>query len=480
MNLDQYMHDKMDHREFQFREEHWLQAQVMIEKEERRRRRRRYFLWLLPLGLLGGMIACYYLTREPAKKQLAYQSVSIEDFSNEVLCKPIWSTDTASRLGFSFNEFISSASEKKRVSEIAGKQQKMLPGEEYRSNYEIQPETSAKPVKPINQKDQDQVITSNENLKVKKQETAQANTQTNQAKTTDLFNQKGDQTNQVPSASSQGPLSLAQNPETTSKGDELHQNDPATLHPKNTLLVLEVLPQLEPILSYQWNFQKPVFDSPRYDKKAQKNQSSGWMLGINTGASIIPDSKPVIGYFAGIAGVWQFNSHISLGLELNYLYVNESGNLPYTKATKNISYGFGRSEQQNRLQPMNMHYLSIPLSLRYRQGKHVAELGFQIDDMLGVRGKNETFLPSDSTIIGSGSVNWLVMDGFNAIHTSMTAGYQYYLSDQFAAGLRIGYQMQGKYKSGYTFPDAQSAKASSPWFIQLSARYYLLNRISKK
>ncbi|MCB0479941.1 MAG: outer membrane beta-barrel protein [Flavobacteriales bacterium] len=140
----------------------------------------------------------------------------------------------------------------------------------------------------------------------------------------------------------------------------------------------------------------------------------------------------------GIKYGYQVSNNVVL--ETGMVYKSRNGNgakLVY----EDVEYGFGSTITTTEIEAKSLHYLEIPLDLRYEFiPKHTLIVGASVSHLLNVKSAVNT--TTEETVNGSSSTSetlWGHQYGFNSTDISIRLGYDYQIARKLNLGLVAGY-----------------------------------------
>ena len=206
----------------------------------------------------------------------------------------------------------------------------------------------------------------------------------------------------------------------------------------------------------QNNTSHPVIDG------RSRKLLKGIILG---GTSYTTSSNTNIGLTAGLSIKYKLRPQISLNADLIYQY--RPGNFSSVASTKDVNYGFGKTEIENLLLPTSLHYVELPVYLQYQTGRHFLEAGLSASYLTGIRGgivKNDVLDTTTPLIIDK--VTWLENKAFKPLNAQVLLGYQFGLSPNASIGLRANYTLGGiQNVSTAIKPSKLYFSATAKWFL---------------
>lgn len=441
-NLDDFMRQKFDTHDpaqrFQFREEYWEQAQALIEAEEaRRKKRRRWLLWWLFFGVMGMAVAVY-------SGSLALRSFS-EGRSKSRQQEQLTGHDSDGKTG--------------RIGENAHSidQNGVQVQEDNAANglvsIEKTPDTNSTFLK--NKMDKTSEI---------RNQTQQKNTEnqgfgTNKKNTDGVIKseQRTEKGNGNPASPSSTPLKLnsetgspRQTPqaENTRPGIPADSADAVATAPE-IFKNLDVFAELPTLLNLLERSERPL-DTPFAEpylqpiKPVRKQKFSFGLVVAGTLSQASPDEKR-LGGVGGVFAHYRFAPSWSLAAGANWRYL--SGNWADDTAStesEQLRYSFGYKRDFWSLQTHGLHFLEIPLGLRWGRGALSAEAGFAPGILLGVQGQI-THEHSESLQQGvriERSKVWLEKTPYRQFSPT------FYLGGEWQATRHLSLSLRGTYRPG--------------------------------
>lgn len=394
---------------FAFREEHWLQAQVLIDAAGRRRRRRFWWLFGVSLGLAG---LCWWLfagsgveTNSPGDSpgQMA-----------ELLHLPAeQSAANAGRL----------PSDKQMAGAVDAVATPVLPSE--------QPETAPEkmPVHPAGQHRQQLPS-----------DTHSAGTQTARSDTPDQA------TASQPNRPVAGAAGAAGAGMVQPAGQETTSARSKPVPHAGLLLPVDLLPTSLQALGLS-GLSPPLVQVPVSSPPPDRVRSWRWQLGLVASAATeighLQDEKPGIG--AGItARLHRRGSAFSLNADLAWRWRGGTlGDSLLPAPVEQLRYGFGYELDHIEQQVTGTHWLELPLYLQYHLNWLSVSAGIAPTLLLAVRGEEtrtrSSSLAPDPVTQRTARVH-LENQYFSGLHLPVFAGLHWHPTDRLELGLRVQYQ----------------------------------------
>ncbi len=183
------------------------------------------------------------------------------------------------------------------------------------------------------------------------------------------------------------------------------------------------------------------------------------------------DTKGVIGFTGGIYYQRTFNKHIELGLSAVY---SSRGALNYDKTITNSEFGFGIESDKTTIAPQTLHYLNIPLYLRFNitQRSHLL-VGAAYYQLLATTSKVTRTTENSFGVIESNTEKQTGEHaGFRKNDIAAFIGYELTLFDRMNAGLQFSYGFYDNTLNVY-HPD-YSGGVDKNISLQLQLKYDLI------
>ena len=208
---------------------------------------------------------------------------------------------------------------------------------------------------------------------------------------------------------------------------------------------------------------------PIIDKRPKK-----FFAGLTAGATHYISSGNFTGGMAGLTFKYKLKSQLSLNADLVYHY--RPGDYTPTSVVSNVNYGFGRSGEVRELQANNLHYLELPIYAQYQINKHHLEAGVAPSYLLGAKGEINQYMDLDNPTLAAPqpvtlSEGWLEDESFKQWNANLMLGYQYGLTDRFTLGLRANYTLGG-ITNNIKLDNINSVKQPKLYF-NLSAKWFM-------
>ena len=460
-NFDKYFKDNLDNRKFEMKPEFWEEAEALIVADEKRRGWLGFMKWFGLLLLVS--VVSFFIWKNEISNSLVnsvetkndkFENSSIEknqDFSSDVKFEK-YKTATIQQSN-TVDNFKNKTTQTKSETEITNSISKSNESKDSysfsNSNNQIQ-NNSAKPFSNTYTK-------SNFNTSIN-------NTFPNQFIQNKITNPIIDKEENVETKTTIPSSTIPSTVETKDeKEDEIS---------KPIAAAITTIPSLDFLLNNK-NMEIPsinIDETCSYFHGKKKVR-----FGVTAGAVGYPliennSTQPFIGAKAGIFAEYNFftlkrKGHCSIGSELLYHY--RSGNFIATQSNEIIEYSFGRRITTDFLTPKNLHYLELPIYLKYKLPKVNFEGGVSMNYLAGVRG---TIDRSDAN-----QEVWMSTLGFKKYHANVLLGFQYKLNDNIGFGVRMNYTLGGILDSNAVvpFPNDKVLRESGPLYLTFKVTQYL-------
>lgn len=418
--LDQFVKNKLEERQFEFNEAHWLQAAEMIDAQKERRRR---FFWLWFFGgqvLLLGLAFILW----PAS---TFVHTSVETQAH--------------------NAFESAVPDKVKTNAVIDDNTPVIEKDPAQLTT---PETPVQKLQLINADPVAQITPA-------KKAPAPLNLLENQNKE-DVFT-TGEATSEKPDI--EAPV-LGKDDKNPINEKALDINSRAVdLLPIMTFTLSERTRNSGLLVNTNPN---AAFFSHRFSLVAAST------IYPYAGTS----EKKVIGYAAGLNFTKSLNR--SWNLETGIRYRNRTGTFGETSGSQQTTYAFSRSVESFFLEPERLHFIEIPLGIQLMKNRHIVTLGITGSYLLGLQGslKKEVYgesFPGTNTpeLISRG---WIANDQFKTLHWDVFASWYFALNTEMSLGVKINYTPG----SILTSADSGFYLESKPVFFEIGLRYNLFNK----
>ncbi|UTW63813.1 PorT family protein [bacterium SCSIO 12741] len=144
---------------------------------------------------------------------------------------------------------------------------------------------------------------------------------------------------------------------------------------------------------------------------------------------------------AGIYYAYHLNSRWAIETGLNYKALSGKGStLTFTE----VDYGFGKTVKTTQIKARSMHYLELPLDVRFSPAaKHTLFAGASVSYLLSV--KSDVTSTEEEILAGSSTetqTHWGYQNGFNSLDIAIRAGYDYEVDNRFKVGVLGSYGLK--------------------------------------
>ncbi|GAB4498735.1 MAG: hypothetical protein OHK0019_34580 [Saprospiraceae bacterium] len=441
-NLDDFMRQKFDTddpaQRFQFREEYWEQAQALIEAEEaRRKKRRRWLLWWLFFGAIGVAVAVYGGRNmgNSSDRNTGGQQEQLTGNDGDAKTGRIESARSTDGRG------IQTQGDSVGNSTISGEK---IPGGSS-SFLKNNPDNTANTSEAANQSRQKN--TDNQNFGINKKGAGEVYAPGQRTKKS-----QGNPAN--PSPTPPKPTPEPGSPGQTPQAENTRPGIPAdsanaVVASPETFKKLDNFAELATLLNLLERPERPLktpFTTTEVlpIKPVREQKFSFGLAAAGTLSQASPDEKRLSGV-GGVFAHYRFAPSWSLAVGANWRYL--SGNwADDTASTESgqLRYSFGYKQDLWRLQTHGLHFLEIPLGLRWGRGALIAEAGFAPGLLIGVQGQI-THEYSESLQQGvriERSKVWLEKTPYRQFSPT------FYLGGEWQAMRHLGLTLRGTYRPG--------------------------------
>jgi hypothetical protein len=388
-NLDDFMRQKFNTdpdasgERFEFREEYWEQAQALLEAEEKRRRkRRRWLLWWVFLGVIAVAVAVYSNNGRLARRSLGEGGQSARDTLDHQYsgsADDIQTRGDTTTKGFISGEKIpgtDSVFPKNNIENQGFGIKNGMPGTvgasdrqagKNNNTKDAQPETSAQKPAPLPSRSDSKGV-------------QPAGTSPNQP---DVEKEKnGQPTSPNPPASVQNATLPGHQTDSTNVS-VIAQND---LHEFNNFAAL-------PTLTGLLDLPTRDLDTPNvtpYVQSIKPVRERTFSFGLAATATLSqasPDGKR-LGATGGVFLDYRFAPAWSLTTGANWRYLAGAwagDTVPTT--SEQLRYGFGYQQDAWNLETRGLHFIEVPIGLRWQRGAFSISGGFAAGFLIGVQGR---------------------------------------------------------------------------------------------
>ena len=178
--------------------------------------------------------------------------------------------------------------------------------------------------------------------------------------------------------------------------------------------------------------ERKSIDKCPYDKDPRFN------FGLSAAVIQVPASNGNLQLWGTtVGGHVQFNltkpGLISLNSGIAYTYLQ--GDFDYTQESPQIEYRFGKEQSAYRLMPRSLHFIEVPLTIKLQLARNAVEAGVNVSYLNGVRAD----VVLDGVFEDAG---WIDKKGFNEIHTDLTLGYAWRMTQKWELTFRAHYALK--------------------------------------
>lgn len=472
-NFDKYFKDNLDNRKFEMKPEFWEEAEALIVADEKRRGWLGFMKWFGLLLLVS--VASFFIWKSEISNSIVNSVETKKDkFENSSIEK---NQDFSSDVKFEKNNIdeVNTSIDLEKNYTVAIQQSNTV------DNFKN---------KTTQTKSETQITNSTSKSNESKDSFSNSNNQNQNNSTTSFSNTYTKSNNTTPNNNT-FPNQFIQNKITNPIIDKEENVETKTTIPSSTIpstvetkdekeeeiskpiaATITTIPSLDFLLENK-NMEIPsinIDETCSYFHGKKKVR-----FGVTAGAVGYPliennSTQPFIGAKAGIFAEYNFftlkrKGHWSIGSELLYHY--RSGNFIATQSNENVQYSFGRRVTTNFLTPKNLHYLELPIYLKYKLPKVNFETGVSMNYLAGVRG----ILEQDN----ANQEVWISSLGFKKYHANVLLGFQYKLNDNIGFGVRMNYTLGGILDSNAVvpFPNDKVLRESGPLYLTFKVTQYL-------
>lgn len=421
--LDDFVKGKMEQRQFEFDQAHWLQAAEMIDAQQRRRRRF-FWIWLLcGLVVLSGtsyiLLKPSAITSQPVKtnltaeKENSLQTVKTEHRQNEA------------KIDLSQNEVQETMIKDEAKNIIASKDKK---GTHLRTG--IIEKSTDKAFQGVDKK-----TTSSETLP-------------------------------VPISNTITPVEFVE--PVDAAPPIMAVTDPVGYKS----FVISQLPVLSfDVFNKDEDWQGDlidVHDRPFFSSK----------FGLTASTTLYPyagsSGKNVVGFVVGMDYAKSINNNWSIGLGAQYRF--RTGTFEEDDFSEQTTYAFSRSVERFYTLPEQLHFVELPLAVNYVKNRHNVGIGVSPGYLLGVKGSlnregyGESFPQGNANkVLEKG---WIQSSGFKPLHWDVFGSWYFAVNTEMSLGVKVNYTVGSILKD----QNSNIYLESKPFFFDVGLRYNLIKR----
>ncbi|KAA3637547.1 MAG: hypothetical protein DWQ02_06580 [Bacteroidetes bacterium] len=421
--LDDFVKGKMEQRQFEFDQAHWLQAAEMIDAQQKRRRRF-FWIWLL-CGLVVLSGTSYMLWKPSAITSQPLTTNLTEETGSSLQTVKTERQQKEAKIDLPQNEVQETITNDEAENIITTKDKKAS---------QLEAGITDKPIAKAFQQ-VDEKMASSESVPVKISNTI----------TPVEFEE-------LPDAA----------PPITAVKDPVRYKS----------FVIDQIPQLNFDLlnndrDWQADFIK-VEGRPYYSSK----------FGIHASTTVYPHigstGKNVIGYVAGIDYAKSINKNWSIGLGAQYRL--RSGTFAEDDFSEQTTYAFSRTVERFYTLPEQLRFVELPLAINYVKNRHNVGVGVSPGYLLGIKGSlnkegyGESFPQGNAhEVVEKG---WIQSSGFKPLHWDVFGSWYFAVNTEMSLGVKVNYT------AGSLLKDQASSiyLESKPFFFDVGLRYNLIKR----
>ncbi|MEM6963412.1 MAG: outer membrane beta-barrel protein [Bacteroidota bacterium] len=477
-NFDKYFKEKLENRQFEMKPEYWEQAEALIEADQRQEWWKRSFIWwgtLLVFVTLGFFI--WVKINNPTTDGTTQKNTVVAVEENAPVTKDANTTNSfpmANDNSFSNKANTNTSSQKAELNDQANaptqfsentvtaasstNPSRILPTKEEQADISKTTVTKTNPTAEVDNLNDKVLNKSATELEPNNSITDNNFNKENTTKEDQSVQNKISEDNSDQTAQPTSPIAS-----TTNTEERNFQQDP----PK-----AEVFPMIASLNFLLESDQEKWVDldiEKHLTPPSSKRETFSFGVGAGAvGYPLIENSTPqrFIGFKAGAFVEYNFKNEKfakqwSLGSEL--LYHFRTGNFLATKENLEVQYSFGRSTTANQLTPRNLHYVELPLYLKYHSKKTSFELGGAVSYLAGVQGTLDQ--------AGEKTSGLMPRFGFKKYHANILLGTYFHLSDRLRFGVRANFTPGGILDKNAGAPN-QTLRESGPLYLTFRVNQY--------
>lgn len=459
--FDDFLKQKLNQRQFEFKDPYWLQAEKLIEDNERDDKWR--FMILLFAGLLllisGIGIGTYYAHTNSGTSDYPHE-ISGQNIDHPTISTIISDNSTQEQ----HNTLSANTNENSDISDTQNNTALSTATEQTIANSTV-PNNTISNHNNANQDTKTGLDPNSFSPNYKNTKASSANPKTTLAGTTTSTTMGNENTVKQSSSS----VSVNDNPVTEDisnpiNGEESREanHKPLTeLQPNQVLdIALQYIPY--PISALDNRPQGRKIDIP-LPEKADKKLSVGVRGSALLYLSLPNPAQGGIGFTAGLTAKYQITP--KWGIALDGLYHVRKHQFANVAASQQVDYSFGRVEETYLLTPSAIHSFEAPLYVAYNFAKkHEAELGLAPTFLYGVKGD----LYADNEVSNSA---WVATDAYRKMHLNLLLGYNYNITNNLSLGIRARYTLGGIINKDFVYPSGVVPKETDKLYFDLNAKF---------
>ena len=473
-NFDDFIKNKVETREYEFKDAYWLDAVDLIEKDDRRKKRGFFFLLFGAFLLIGGFASGIYMANAQTISPIAETTLSTpkENLNSNTATEidPTTSINTPNNNTNTelttdnnnpTNRLQDKTSTSKEIKEFSPNPEKRLSNKTNQLAADSESSLLVQTITDITTVNRDQ-----NNTERPEKNTTNIPLNSNSVDK-NSFAEADNNTNIISEITPSDEISLPkkQTTEAFPKPNRRPWLNPIQ-HLDNVLLPISK-PSLDVIVASdmpELSIEKS--EDKKIPEDENKKDPSKLSVGVRGSAlfflSPADFAKSGIGAAGGATLEYSINPRLSISLDALYHIRNHS--FSPLNASELVEYSFGRLESIRYLTPLSVHsfefpiYLSIGLDNPIKKGanlndqnrfsKHRIEVGIAPIAQYGIRGKIE-YIPSEGQ---ESEIGWVETDAFKKLHFNGLVGYQYQMNRSFAIGLRARYALGGIINKDFILP----------------------------
>lgn len=450
--LDKLFKNKLEDREFEFKDSYWEAAEQLLEQQDKRRRRGGFWWWSMGAMVLLLTVAAYFLFNTNTNTNTSEQGLIQNENRNEVKSEDLITLEPENKKDYESEDSNESSNLKNTASTLK----------------DLSTDINTNSKQPSNET---QVPSEYNGAGGQKNDPVNINQLPEIPKSIN-----------TPSLLIDSILLQQQEQESTIKtGKEIVGNKEEVeilpLKKEEDLVIendspVEELAFLETIPSFIDIPESECDDCFELKELNKLPKYKRLQFGLIAESIFYPkgnNDKAGFGGATGLFAEYQLDKNFSLRTGLQYAIVEakstkflSANNLNadaerYTLSDFDIydfsienQYSFGLTTIETIRPPKFYHFLEIPLVAQYKLKNHTFEAGTQIGILVGIRGKQLTQTsqfpwevnPTSNSPIQEDSQNvWISKEDYSKFLPQITAGYSYAFNEQLSAGLNAFYRV---------------------------------------
>lgn len=494
-NLDKFIREKFQEREFEFNEAHWEQAKQMIEDQEQGKRRGFVWWWWIPLlfiGIIGGTFAYSFFTNDDQIAQndiTANNQTSVPSESNAAITETLNKTEVTTQIQKPEDPLPKDTDNQNAINENNK-------GPASNATNGIKVEKDLDLVKANNS-----INTLNNNTSRTISKTGSPSSTTEKAKSINSIPQNsiGKNNSNIELAEKEnGPKTIGLDDKVTSTlgakslAERSENSKDITLESKEKNEFIDLLENLDIFAVAQ---ARKIKGCDAFKEKKRK-----WFWGVTVESEFYPRneidsaifSKAWTGFAVGFTNRYRISNNLFIGGDVLWRNYQPTFNNSFQTASQ-VSYGFGARESLQGAKINSINYISVPIYLQLQNGRHLVEAGGSFNRILNFQveiTERQSLFPwerenpennfSPELMVERGT---LPIGDYNSVpnlnHMEFFIGYKNQITPRLQLGLRAKYWLNKPSSEavGWLEQGAVSAGVSLSYFFQKpKTKYQVIKR----